>query len=105
MPSSPGPKEVIGHNGLEANDPSWLDIQLDDDKVAAWFRKRNFSVNGDNTSGLFTILDHWIHYTWRENMHVYSDLLRNPSNWIIANLKTETEGGVRVFDSLRIGRR
>ena len=105
MPASPGSKQVIGHNGLEANDPNWLDIQLDDAVVAAWFKKRKFSVNGDNTSGLFTILDHWIHYTWRENMRVYKDILRNPLDWDITKLKTEREGGHLVFDSLRIGRR
>ena len=80
MPSSPGSKEVIGHNGLEANDPNWLDIQLDDDIVAAWFKNHanSFQVSGDNTSGLLTVWDHWIQYTWPDNMRVYKDILRPP---------------------------
>ena len=109
MPSSPGSKQVIGHNGLEANDPNWLDIQLDDDIVAAWFKKHvnSYQVSGDNTSGLLTVWDHWIHYTWRENMRVYKDILRDRSNWQVSALKKMTYGKSKkiVFDSLRIGRR
>ena len=104
MPSSPGSKQVIGHNGLEANDPNWLDIQLDDSLVATWFRnhRNSYRISGDNTSGLFTVWDHWIHYTWRENMRVYNDILRERSEWDIAELKKETLGDHLVFDSLRI---
>ena len=102
MPSAAGSKQVIGHNGLEANDPHWLDIQLDDAVVAAWFKERDYRVSGDNTSGLFTILDHWIHYTWRENMRVYRDILRNRADWNIGELKGAKHGGTVVFDSLRI---
>ena len=107
MPSSPGSKQVIGHNGLEANDPHWLDIQLDDDIVAAWFKKHknNYRVSGDNTSGLLTVWDHWIHYTWRENMRVYKDILRDRADWEISALKKKRYRNKLVFDSLRIGRR
>ena len=106
MPSSAGSKQVIGHNGLEANDPHWLDIQLDDeDVVAAWFKKRDYCVTGDNTSGLFAIMDHWIHYTWRGNMCVYNDILRKRSEWEIPALKEERHDEKIVFDSMRIGRR
>lgn len=107
MPSSPGSKQVIGHNGLEANDPHWLDIQLDDTIVAAWFKKHpnNYRVSGDNTSGLLTVWDHWIHYTWRDNMRVYRDILRDRSNWEVAALKKQRYQNKVVFDSTRIGRR
>ena len=107
MPSSPGSKQVIGHNGLEANDPNWLDIQLDDKFVAAWFKKHKnkYRVSGDNTSGLLTVWDHWIHYTWREDMRVYKDILRDRTNWEVADLKKKTYRKKLVFDSLRIGRR
>ena len=107
MPSSPGSKQVIGHNGLEANDPHWLDIQLDDAIVAAWFKKHpnKYRVSGDNTSGLLTVWDHWIHYTWRDNMRVYRDILRDRSNWEVAALKKQRYRNKVVFDSTRIGRR
>lgn len=107
MPSSPGSKQVIGHNGLEANDPHWLDIQLDDAIVAAWFKKHpnKYRISGDNTSGLFTVWDHWIHYTWRDNMRVYRDILRDRSNWEVAALKKQRYRNKVVFDSTRIGRR
>ena len=107
MPSSPGPKEVIGHNGLEANDPNWVDIQLDDDIVAAWFKNHanSYQVSGDNTSGLLTVWDHWIHYTWPDNMRVYKDILRDRRNWRVATLKQQKYRNKVVFDSLRVGRR
>ena len=38
MPSSPGSKQVIGHNGLEANDPNWLD------RLCTWLRSREFAT-------------------------------------------------------------
>lgn len=99
-PAAPGSKQVIGHNGLEARDPSWVDIQLDDAAVAAWFRGRGYTVSGDNESSLFAVLDHWIHYTWRDNMRVYRDILRSRPNWTIASLKTEPA----LFDRVRLNR-
>ena len=105
MSYSPGSKQVIGHNGLEANDPNWLDIQLDDAVVAAWFKKNKYRVSGDNTSGMLTVWDHWIHYTWRENMRVYKDILRDRENWKVSALKKQRYRKKLVFDSLRVGRR
>ncbi len=101
-PAAPGSKQVVGHNGLEALDPNWVDIQLDDSTVADWFLRRGYHVSGDNTSGLFTVLDHWIHYTWRDNMRVYNDILRDRARWKISDLKAEKQDGKRIFDSLRI---
>ena len=101
-PAAPGSKQVVGHNGLEALDPNWIDIQLDDSRVADWFLKKGYRVTGDNTSGLFTVLDHWIHYTWRDNMRVYHDILRDRAKWEISSLKTEKQDGKRIFDNLRI---
>lgn len=88
-PAAPGSKQVIGHNGLERLDPAWVDIQLDDDDVAAWFLKppRKYRVSGDNNSSVFAVMDHWIHYTWRENMRVYHDILRDRGAWTVAGMK------------------
>ena len=99
-PAAAGSKQVIGHNGLEARDPSWLDIQLDDDDVASWFRNRGYRISGDNSSSVFTVLDHWIHYTWRDNMRVYHDIIRDRAKWNIPNLKRVRSG--KVFDQVRL---
>ncbi len=99
-PAAAGSKQVIGHNGLEARDPNWLDIQLDDEDVAAWFLGRGYRISGDNTSSLFTVLDHWIHYTWRENMRVYHDILRDRAKWKIDALKKVKSGN--LFDQVRL---
>ena len=100
-PAAPGSKQVIGHNGLEKLDPAWIDIQLDDPEVAAWFRQKDtgYQVSGDNTSSVFAVLDHWIHYTWRENMRVYHDILRKRTAWEIAKLKNK-----KIFRKVRLNR-
>lgn len=99
-PAAPGSKQVIGHNGLEARDPAWVDIQLDDANVAAWFAGRGYTVSGDNSSSLFAVLDHWIHYTWRDNMRVYRDILRKRGDWSLPALKGETA----LFERVRLNR-
>jgi hypothetical protein len=93
-PAAPGSKQVIGHNGLEALDPAWVDIQLDDPQVAAWFNTHpgGYTVSGDNPNGLFAVLDHWIHYTWPDNMRLYRDVLRARDDWTIATLKAVPGG-------------
>ncbi|MEM9146685.1 MAG: hypothetical protein AAGC57_10835 [Pseudomonadota bacterium] len=87
-PADAGPKQVIGHNGLEQIDPAWLDIQLDNPEVADWFAKpeRGFVVSGDNR-GVFAVLDHWIHFTWRGNMHLYRAILRDRGDWRVADMR------------------
>lgn len=100
-PASPGSKQVIGHNGLEKIDPSWVDVQLDDPEVAAWFLGRGYRVSGDNSQGVFAVLDHWIHYTWPDNMRVYHDILRDRDRWSVAGLKSTDPS---LFDTLRINR-
>jgi len=99
-PASPGSKQVIGHNGLESLDPSWTDLQLDHPDVIEWFRQRGYSISGDNTSSVFAVLDHWIHYTWRGNMRVYREILRQRDDWRIADLKAHTG----IFDTVRLNR-
>ena len=102
-PAAPGSKQVIGHNGLEGLDPAWVDIQLDDPEVGHWFARHpgNYTISGNNTQ-IFAVLDHWIHYTWRENMRVYRDILRKREDWNIADLKQEEDG--RIFNRIRLMR-
>ena len=101
-PASPGSKQVIGHNGLEKRDPRWLDLQLDDEAVAEWFATapRDYRVSGDNRS-VFAVMDHWIHYTWPDNMRVYHDILRSRAAWRIADIKRDRPA---LFDRIRINR-
>lgn len=86
-PAAPGSKQVIGHNGLERLDPNWVDLQLDDPAVASWFHDRGYTVSGDNRSAVFAVMDHWIHYTWPDNMRVWRDILRDRDDWRIDALK------------------
>lgn len=98
-PEGRGSKQVIGHNGLETRDPAWLDLQLDDPAVAFWFRERGYTVSGDNESSVFAVLDHWIHFTWPDNMRVYHDILRDRGRWRIADLKAAAP---ELFDRRRL---
>lgn len=100
-PAAAGSKQVVGHNGLERRDPSWIDIQLDDPGVVAWFRERDYSISGDDTSSIWAVLDHWIHFTWRGNMRVYHDVLRNRDDWDIARMKADQPA---LFDRVRLNR-
>ena len=108
-PAAPGSNQVIGHNGLEQVDPSWIDIQLDDPDTAAYFAKHGsvqdrgtgapiaMRLIGDN-EGVFAIADHWIHYTWPHNMALYRQILReeNPV-WDLGALKAATWAGMPGF--------
>lgn len=97
-PDAPGSKQVVGHNGLEKVDPKWVDIQLDDHDTAAYFRakgqivdregvKREMRLIGDR-EGVFAVGDHWIHYTWPDNMALYRQILRRENKaWDLAALK------------------
>ncbi len=100
-PRHPGSTQAIGHNGLEMRDPGWIDIQLDDPGVARWFRERGHSVTGDNETGVLTVADHWIHFTWPGNMAVYRAILRDRGAWEIADLKQEAPA---EFDRVRLNR-
>lgn len=108
-PDAPGSKQVIGHNGLEMIDPRWVDIQLDDPDTAAFFAAHGtvndpktqsevpMRLNGDR-KGVFAILDHWIHYTWRHNMALYRQIIReeNPC-WNLDSLKEVEWVGISEF--------
>ncbi|WP_417518994.1 hypothetical protein [Minwuia sp.] len=104
-PTAAGSKQVVGHNGLEKRDPLWVDMQFDDPDVARWFNDRGFVISGDNDSSIFAVLDHWIHYTWRENMRVYTDMLRNRDAWKLGDLKViNAIPGGRIFDRVHLMR-
>lgn len=104
-PSAPGSKQVIGHNGLERRDQSWFDIQLDDRATETWFfdHAGKYRISGDNNTSVMAVLDHWIHFTWRENMRLYRDILRQRAEWGFDKLMTATgRGGEILFDRVRL---
>ena len=117
-PDAPGSKQVIGHNGLEMIDPRWVDIQLDDPDTAAYFAEHGkvfdprskqlipMQLNGDR-KGVFAIADHWIHYTWRHNMALYRQIIREEtSDWELAELKHACwAGSDKFFDQHKLLRR
>ena len=102
-PTVNGSRQVIGHNGLEMLDPRWCDIPLDHPEVADWFQKdgREYAVSGDNTSAVFAVLDHWIHFTWPDNMRVYKDILRERDVWNVSWLKSDAPDLFNVTRRLR----
>lgn len=87
-PSSAGSKQAIGHNGLEQIDDAWLDIRLDDPDTADFFRRTFAHIDGaafedgrelrliGDRKGLLAVADHWIHFTWPDNMWLYRQILR-----------------------------
>lgn len=103
-PAAPGSKQVVGHNGLEALDPSWVDIQLDDADIGRWFMGENFEISGNNATSVFAVLDHWIHYTWPDNMRLYSEILRERPKWTIDALKQVSFNGEAIFNKVRLMR-
>ncbi|MGG7565755.1 hypothetical protein ACQ5SO_06275 [Rhodovulum sp. DZ06] len=104
-PSSPGSKQVIGHNGLEKRDVNWVDVQLDDVLVGEWFHDAHgLKISGDNQSSVFAVMDHWIHYTWRDNMKVYNRILRERDAWSVPGLKAVRHKGEDIFNKIRLNR-
>ncbi len=117
-PDAPGSKQVIGHNGLETTDPRWVDSQLDAPDTAAYFAKHGkefdprskqlipMQLNGDR-KGVFAIADHWIHYTWRHNMALYRQFIREEASvWALTELKHACwAGSDKFFDQHKLLRR
>ncbi len=91
-PRTFGNSNVIGHNGLDVENPeslgpSWIDIQIDGREVAAWMRDRHgFDVTGDNPESVW---DHWYYYTDHGNMALYRAILRDRGNWNIPDLRRD----------------
>jgi hypothetical protein len=90
-PRTFGNSNVIGHNGLDVEDPkslgpTWLDLQIDGKKLADWMSAspRNITVSGDNPESIW---DHWYYYTHHGNMELYHKLLRERAAWKIDDLR------------------
>jgi hypothetical protein len=101
-PRTFGNSNVIGHNGLDVEEPdrsgsTWLDLQIDGGKLARWLkRNRKIIVCGDNPESIW---DHWYYYTHHGNMELYRSILRNRDDWIITNLR-KGKKGVRIPDKV-----
>lgn len=91
-PMTFGNSNVIGHNGLDVEDPrslgpNWLDLQIDGRELQTWMQeKRQLTVTGDNPDSVW---DHWYYYTDRQNMELYRSILRHRDDWNIAALRAE----------------
>lgn len=85
-PRTFGNSQVIGHNGLDVENPgpNWLDLQVDSAKLQKWMEARGLRISGDRPGNIW---DHWYYYTFRGNMEFYSRLLRDRANWTIAGMR------------------
>ncbi len=90
-----GNTNVIGHNGLDVENPenlgqNWVDMQIDGSKFRDWIlTNRGHTVTGDNPDSVW---DHWYYFTDPDNMAVYRDIIRHdpvqdPLRWDIAALR------------------
>lgn len=87
-PGEDGDHKVIGNSGLMIGGPatSWIDLVTGSKVLNAWFEKRN--------DGVYLVsdlpnqaADHWGYYSVRGNMKFFARLLRERSNWRIADLR------------------
>jgi len=85
-PRTFGNSQVIGHNGLDVEDPgpNWIDLQIDSGKLQSWMEERGLHISGDRPGNVW---DHWYYYTYRGNMEFYGKLLRDRANWTIASMR------------------
>lgn len=85
-PRTFGNTQVIGHNGLDVEDPGahWIDLQIDSGKLQTWMDERGLHISGDRPSNVW---DHWYYYTFHGNMDFYSKLLRDRAAWSIAAMR------------------
>ncbi|MEM8590452.1 MAG: hypothetical protein AAGG65_20515 [Pseudomonadota bacterium] len=87
-----GNSNVIGHNGLDVEDPanlgpSWIDLQIDSSPLQRWiaaYTEGRIRVTGDNPNSIW---DHWYYFTDPGNMALYHDILRNRAYWSIPLLR------------------
>lgn len=89
-PRTFGNSQVIGHNGLdvEGRFDDWIDLQIDREGLQEWMDERGFEISGDRPGNVW---DHWYYYTFRGNMALYADLLRQRENWVIPELRVGDE--------------
>lgn len=86
-PRTFGNTNVIGHNGLDVQNPGghWIDIQIDKADMQHWMlEKHNIHVSGDRPGNVW---DHWYYYTYRDNMKLYHKILRERDAMAIAKLR------------------
>lgn len=78
--------QVVGHNGLEARKGAdrWIDLQIDGGRLREWLCQHGVNVSGDNPGEIW---DHWYYYTHRGNMDFYRRILRDRTQWSIAQLR------------------
>lgn len=87
-PRTFGNSQVIGHNGLdvEGRFEGWMDLQIDHAALQSWMSARDHEISGDRPGNVW---DHWYYYTYRGNMRLYNDILRNRAAWAIPALRDQ----------------
>ncbi len=94
-PRTFGNSQVIGHNGLDipgmrrdARPKDWIDLQIDSAELQDWMAApgRNLDIAGDRPGNVW---DHWYYYTYRGNMALYRNILRDRPTWDIAQLRRD----------------
>lgn len=85
-PRTFGNSQVIGHNGLDIEQPAanWMDLQIDSARLQGWMAAKGFTISGDRPDNVW---DHWYYYTFRGNMAVYREILRNREAWRLTALR------------------
>ena len=72
-----GNSQVIGHNGLETKTrpARWMDLQIDDPELQKWVAENHsIEISGDRPGNVW---DHWYYCTFRGNLALYQNVLRN----------------------------
>jgi len=79
-PRTFGNTQVIGHNGLdiETRASNWIDMQIDRKELQDWMAARGIEISGDRPGNVW---DHWYYYTFRGNMDLYRNIIRDANNW------------------------
>ena len=86
-PRTFGNSQVIGHNGLDITAPAadWIDLQIDRRALQDWMADTHgIEVSGDRPGNVW---DHWYYYTYRGNMTLYNNILRERDPWAIPALR------------------
>ena len=94
--------QVVGHNGLQARKkaPRWIDMQIDGGDFMEWARDAHgLTVSGDNPG---TVWDHWYYYTYRSNLALYRNILRNRAAWSLRALRDDSAGKA-VKEGVHVG--
>lgn len=85
-------RPIAGVHGVGASADwlNWIDIPLDHPQTREWGEIVGLDLAGELAT---CALDHWVHYTHRDNWRLYRAILTDKADWTIGAIRTGRSAG------------